>query len=82
MRHGRLPTPPGWTRSPTFQYNRADNDELIVNDLVPVDATQMSDTELEQLKLIALNDPLLRNRLISLKAHVTGVNVVVQLPGG
>ncbi len=61
------------------QYTYAREDDLVVEDLV-MNAASLSDAELEQVKKIALNEPLLLNRLIPQKAHVTGVNVTVQLP--
>lgn len=63
-----------------FQHTRAEGDDLVVGDLVDEVAT-LSDTELAQVESIALSEPLLRNRLISGRTHVTGVNVTVQLPG-
>jgi predicted RND superfamily exporter protein len=63
-----------------FQYTSAEGDDLLVEDLV-LDAQALSDAELEQKRRIAVQDPLLVNRLISPSAHVTGVNVTIQLPG-
>jgi predicted RND superfamily exporter protein len=63
-----------------FQHTRAEGDDLVVEDLV-TDAQQLSNDDLERIKGIALNEPLLRSRLISPKSHVTGVNVTVQLAG-
>jgi len=63
-----------------FQYTQAQGDDLLVEDLVPDPAT-LSDQQLEQKRRIAVNDPLLVNRLISPDAQVTGVNVTIQLPG-
>ncbi|UCF17782.1 MAG: MMPL family transporter, partial [Phycisphaerales bacterium] len=63
-----------------FQHTRSEQDELIVEDLV-VDAAELSDSELERIKEIALCEPLLVNRLISPSGHVTGVNVTILLPG-
>lgn len=63
-----------------FQYTEAEEDELIVGDLVQ-DAIQYDAAALEQAHAIAIHEPLLVNRLISPSAHVTGVNVTIQLPG-
>ncbi|MEN8178737.1 MAG: MMPL family transporter [Pseudomonadota bacterium] len=63
-----------------FQYTYAEGDDLVVEDLV-LDLNTLSDAELEKKKQIAVNDPLLVNRLISPRAHVTAVNVTIQLPG-
>ncbi|KRT54916.1 putative exporter protein, RND superfamily [endosymbiont of Ridgeia piscesae] len=63
-----------------FQHTFAEGDDLVVEDLV-LDAANLSDAALEQKRQIAVSDPLLVNRLISPSAHVTGVNVTIQLPG-
>lgn len=63
-----------------FQNSWADGDELIVEDLVR-NAQNLSETALEKIKKTALSEPLLVNRLISPAAHVTGINITVQLPG-
>lgn len=62
-----------------FQHTIAEDDDLIVADLVENSAS-LSDKDLAYIKNIALNEPLLINRAISPTAHVTGVNVVIQLP--
>ena len=59
-----------------FQYTQAEEDDLLVNDLVEFP----EDVDLETIKKIALNEPLLANRLVSSQAHVTAVNTTVQLP--
>lgn len=63
-----------------FQHTVAEEDDLTVADLVS-DPLSLSKTDMEQIKRIALNEPMLVNRLISTSGHVTGVNVTVQLPG-
>jgi predicted RND superfamily exporter protein len=63
-----------------FQHTRANEDELIVEDLVE-DALQKSSPELKNAKVIALSEPMLFKRLISEDANVTGVNVTLQFPG-
>lgn len=62
-----------------FQHTEAVGDELIVRDLVS-DALQLGDAGLDNIKNIALSEPILYKNLISDRAHVTGVNVTVQLP--
>ncbi|MEE9574469.1 MAG: hypothetical protein V3W03_00050 [Gammaproteobacteria bacterium] len=62
-----------------FQYTEAEEDDLIVRDLVE-EASTLNVEQLQQIREIALNEPLLHNRLISDKSHVTGINVNVQLP--
>jgi predicted RND superfamily exporter protein len=63
-----------------FQYTYAEGDDLVVEDLV-LDPASLSDAQLAEKQRIAVNDPLLVNRLISPGAQVTGVNVTIQLPG-
>ncbi|BAN69022.1 efflux RND transporter permease subunit [endosymbiont of unidentified scaly snail isolate Monju] len=63
-----------------FQHTEAEGDDLRVADLVEAPAG-MVDAELARVRQIALTEPLLRNRLISPDARVTGVNVTIQLPG-
>ncbi len=63
-----------------FQHTYAIEDDLVVEDLV-MNAAGLSDDDLERIREVALNEPFLLNRLISPRAHVTGVNVTVQLPG-
>ena len=62
-----------------FQFITADGDDLIVRDLIE-DSLSLSDKDLQLVKTIALNEPLLVNRAISPSAHVTGINVTIQLP--
>lgn len=62
-----------------FQHTEAEDDDLIVRDLV-TNASSLSDEEIEKIKTISINEPLLVNRLISESGHVTGVNVTIQLP--
>ncbi len=63
-----------------FQHTFAKADDLVVQDLV-TNANTLSDSDLDRIKVIALNEPSLADRLISSRTHVTGVNVTVQLPG-
>ena len=63
-----------------FQHTRAEEDDLIVEDLVQ-NAKSLTDADLERIKQIALTEPLLINRIISPTGHVTGVNVTIMLPG-
>ena len=59
-----------------FQYTEAEEDDLLVNDLVEFP----EEANLKHVKNIALNEPLLVHRLLSPEAHVTAVNATVQLP--
>lgn len=63
-----------------FQHTVADENDLIVQDLVR-DPPGLSDDEIKQIRGIALSEPALLNRLISERAHVTAINVTIQLPG-
>ncbi|MCP4696383.1 MAG: MMPL family transporter [Gammaproteobacteria bacterium] len=64
-----------------FQHSQAvGDDDLIVGDLVR-NAANFTPEDIQRIRHIALNDPLLVNRLISPKAHATGINVIIQLPG-
>ena len=62
-----------------FQYSHAEGDDLIVHDLVRDPASQ-SKADLDQIKRIALSEPVLVDSLISERAHVTSVNVRLELP--
>ncbi len=59
-----------------FQHTRAEGDDLFVANLVSNAATQPPEV-LQAARKVALNEPLLVNRLISPSAHVTGVNVTL-----
>ncbi len=63
-----------------YQHTYAEGDDLIVADLVEEPKT-LTTEQLQSIKNIVLNEPLLVNRVISPTAHATGVNVVVELPG-
>lgn len=59
-----------------FQHTEADGDDLIVGDLI--ESPEQAD--LDKVKQIALNEPLLIHRLIAPDARVSAVNITVQLP--
>ncbi len=63
-----------------FQHTHAIDDDLIVADLVknPILLTVKEHLKIKQ---IALEEPLLVNRLVSKTGHVAGVMVTLQLPG-
>ena len=63
-----------------FQHTVAEEDDLIVSSLIE-DAASLTKDDLARVKRIAINEPLLVNRLISKTGHVSGVNVTIQLPG-
>ncbi|CAD6880610.1 hypothetical protein [Methylomonas albis] len=63
-----------------FQNSTAEGDNLIVKDLIG-NAAQLYPVDIERLKQITLEEPLLVNRLVSPDGKVMGFNVVVQRPG-
>lgn len=62
-----------------FQHTEAEDDDLIVRDLV-TDARTLNSNELARVREIALQEPLLANRLIAPTGDVTAINVTVQFP--
>lgn len=62
-----------------FQHTEADGDDLVVRDLAE-DAHRMRAAELQKVRDVALNEPLLVHRLVSPDGDVTGVNVTLQFP--
>ncbi|MCV6587437.1 MAG: MMPL family transporter [Marinobacterium sp.] len=63
-----------------FQHTRAEEDDMIVEDLI-LNPAAINDADMPGLQQIALSEPQLYKKLISPQAHVTVVNVTVQLPG-
>jgi predicted RND superfamily exporter protein len=64
-----------------FQYTWAENDDMIVDDLV-LDTDNLTVKEIMRMKNIALNEPNLVNRMVSAKGHVAIINITVNLPDG
>ena len=62
-----------------YQHSESVEDDMSVAKLYENGASLGSD-ELQRIKKIALNEPLLLHRLISEKAHVSAVNITVELP--
>lgn len=62
-----------------FQHTEADNDDLIVEDLL-LDASMLNTDKIAKVRQVALNEPTLVHRLISPNASVTAINITVQLP--
>lgn len=62
-----------------FQHTSASDDELLVEDLSE-DSLNKTDREIENIKEIAINDPLLVHRLISSSGHVTAVDAMLSFP--
>jgi len=63
-----------------FQYTFAEEDDMIVEDLV-MNTQGLSSNDLTRIKNIAINEPLLVNKIISPEGHVSVVNVSIQFPG-
>ncbi len=62
-----------------FQYTKAIEDDLIVEDLV-IDAKDLTPAELLSRKKISIDEPLLVNQLVTPSGGVTAINVVLQYP--
>jgi len=63
-----------------FQHTYAEEDDLVVIDLVE-NPQSLTPDDLNYIRRVALNEPLLINRLVSPDGLATGVNITVQLPG-
>jgi len=63
-----------------FQHTYSEGDDLIVIDLVDK-AESLSTKELDYIKEVALNEPLLVNRLVSASSEAAAVNITIELPG-
>ncbi len=63
-----------------YQHTQAIEDDLTVFDLVEKNPTDMTKQEFDEVKKIALNEPLLVKRIISEKGDTTGINVVFNFP--
>ena len=61
-----------------FQYTEAEDDDIIVRDMV-TDAHSLSDDALASARAAVLAEPALLKRLVSEQGHVTGINVTVQM---
>ncbi len=63
-----------------FQYTEAEEDDLLVHDLYQ-NGAELNDEQIADVRRKAINEPLLINRLISEREHVTAVNITIHLPG-
>ncbi len=63
-----------------FQHTTAEEDDLLVRDLVPEDEP-LASGQLAKIRQIAIHEPLLKKRIVSEDGSVTVVNVTLQLPG-
>lgn len=64
-----------------FQHTWSEDDDLIVEDLVD-NIDELSPAQLENLKQVALSEPNLLGRMVSPEAHVSMININVNLPDG
>ncbi len=62
-----------------YQHTESVGDEMSVANLYE-EAEKLTDEELAKIEKIAVNEPLLLHRLISEKAHMTAVNVTIEVP--
>ncbi len=62
------------------QHTFSEEDDLTVIDLIEEPAA-LSDEEVEEIRKVALKEPLLVHRLVSPEGHVTAINITVELPG-
>lgn len=62
-----------------FQHSRADGDDLQVSDLVK-DPDSLSESQLTQLRAVAMREPLLNGLLVSKDAGAMAVNVSLKYP--
>ncbi len=63
-----------------YQHTQAEGDDLLVGDLYE-DAESMDSAQLQRVREIALNEPLLVHRLIAADGKTAAVNITVELPG-
>ena len=62
------------------QYTFAEEDDLIVEDLVP-EGLELLESDLERIRQVSISEPQLVNKLVSPEGHVAVVNITIQLPG-
>ncbi|KKO44351.1 RND transporter [Arsukibacterium ikkense] len=62
-----------------YQHTEAIADDLWVADLV-AEELELSSAELNKIAEVALNEPALRQRLVSADGRVTAINITLQLP--
>jgi predicted RND superfamily exporter protein len=63
-----------------FQHTRAEGDDLFVEDL-SYESSLKTDAEIAEIKVRALKEPLLVNRIINEKGSVSAINITILLPG-
>ncbi|MCK5726001.1 MAG: MMPL family transporter [Thiotrichaceae bacterium] len=62
-----------------YQHTESTKDELSVANLYE-NAKSLSDAELVKIEKIAVNEPLLVHRLISKQAHMSAINIIIEIP--
>jgi predicted RND superfamily exporter protein len=62
-----------------FQHSEAEGDDLLVGDLVRA-AESLDEAGRAKVRRVALAEPLVKNRIVSERGDVAGVNVTLQLP--
>lgn len=62
-----------------FQNTTAEGDDMYVTPLYE-DANDLSPKDMEEMKSIALKEPILLNRMVNKDASVTAINISVQIP--
>lgn len=63
-----------------FQHTRAEDDDIIISDLVE-DPETLSPQQLENIRAAALGEPALKGRLVADDGGAAGIVVTLQLPG-
>ena len=63
-----------------YQHTVADDDDLLVDKLIP-SADNLSVQDLDRIRTIALNEPLILNRLVSEDGRVAGINIDLHFDG-
>jgi predicted RND superfamily exporter protein len=63
-----------------YQHTRAVEDDLYVDDLIE-DALSKSPQEIAEIKRIAINEHLLRNRLVDENGTITAINITLKFAG-
>lgn len=62
-----------------YQHSESIKDDMSVGDLYE-EAKNLTDADLSRIKAVTLNEPLLIHRLISEEAHVSAINITMELP--
>jgi hypothetical protein len=62
-----------------FQYSHAEEDELIVEDLIE-NARSLTPETIANIKNIALSEPLLKGQLVNHEGTVTALNITFEMP--